>query len=36
MKVNKVKYTELLDDIGITIEQARQNAIKVVNTELVS
>ena len=35
MKVQKNKYSELLDSIGFTIEQARQHAIKVVNTELV-
>ena len=35
MKVLKNKYNELLDNIGFTIEQARQNAIKAVNTELV-
>ncbi len=35
MKIGKNKYIQLLDNIGSTIEQARQNAIKVVNTELV-
>lgn len=35
MKVQKNKYNELLDSIGFTIEQARQNAIKAVNAELV-
>ena len=35
MKLSKNKYTQLLDSIGLTIEQARQNAIKAVNTELV-
>lgn len=35
MKVQKNKYNELLDSIGFAIEQARQNAIKAVNTELV-
>jgi len=35
MKVSKTKYNELLDNIGFTIEQARQNAFKTVNTELV-
>lgn len=29
------KYHQLLDTIGLTIEQARQNAVKVINTELV-
>lgn len=36
MKAQKNKYNELLDSIGLAIEQARQNAIKAVNTELVS
>ncbi len=35
MKPSKNKYSQLLDSIGLTIEQARQNAIKAVNTELV-
>jgi predicted nuclease of restriction endonuclease-like (RecB) superfamily len=35
MKPATKKYNELLNSIGITIEQARQNAIKAVNTELV-
>ena len=35
MKVQKPKYEKLLADIGLTIEQARQYAIKAVNTELV-
>lgn len=35
MKVSKNKYIQLLDSIGLTIEQARQNAVKAVNTELV-
>lgn len=35
MKALERKYNQLLDSIGLTIEQARQNAIKVVNTELV-
>lgn len=37
MKSVKVKpnYNKLLADIGLAIESARQNAIKVVNTELV-
>ena len=34
MKLSKNKYVQLLDSIGLTIEQARQNAIKAVNTEL--
>ena len=35
MKLSKNKYVQLLDSIGLTIEQARKNAIKAVNTELV-
>lgn len=35
MKLSNSKYEQLLDNIGVTIEQARQNAIKSVNTELV-
>lgn len=34
MKPTSNKYNQLLDSIGLTIEQARQNAFKVVNTEL--
>jgi predicted nuclease of restriction endonuclease-like (RecB) superfamily len=35
MKPAKDNYTELLDTIGLTIETARQNAFKAVNSELV-
>lgn len=35
MKLSKNKYTELLDNIGSTLQKARENAIKAVNTELV-
>ncbi|MES2618434.1 MAG: PDDEXK nuclease domain-containing protein [Bacteroidota bacterium] len=35
MKPSKNKYNDLLTNIGETIETARQNAIKAVNTELV-
>jgi len=35
MKIGKSKYIQLLDNIGSTIELARLNAIKTVNTELV-
>ena len=35
MKSDQGKYDELISNIGSTIEQARQNAYKVVNTELV-
>lgn len=35
MKPSKNKYNDLLDNIGQTIETARQNAFKAVNTELV-
>jgi predicted nuclease of restriction endonuclease-like (RecB) superfamily len=33
--VHKPKYEKLLKTIGLTIEQARQNAVKAVNIELV-
>lgn len=35
MKVSKPKYERLLADIGVTIETARQNALRAINTELV-
>jgi predicted nuclease of restriction endonuclease-like (RecB) superfamily len=35
MKLSKAKYNDLLDSIGQTIETARLNAVKAVNTELV-
>ena len=35
MKVTKPKYEKLLADIGLTIETARQNAVRAINTELV-
>jgi predicted nuclease of restriction endonuclease-like (RecB) superfamily len=35
MKLQKPKYRKLLADIGIAIETARQNAVRVINTELV-
>ena len=35
MKPSKNNYNDLLDTIGQTIETARQNAVKAVNTELV-
>lgn len=35
MKLSKNKYNDLLSNIGQTIETARQNAVKAVNTELV-
>jgi predicted nuclease of restriction endonuclease-like (RecB) superfamily len=35
MKLQKPKYEKLLSDIGLTIEAARQNAIRTINTELV-
>ena len=35
MKPQKLKYENLLTEIGITIETARQHAIKAVNTSLV-
>ena len=35
MKVFKPAYKKLLANIGLTIETARQNAIRIINTELV-
>jgi predicted nuclease of restriction endonuclease-like (RecB) superfamily len=35
MKINKDKYIELLNNIGVTLINARQNAIKAINSELV-
>jgi predicted nuclease of restriction endonuclease-like (RecB) superfamily len=35
MKIAKPKYEKLLTDIGLTIETARQNAVRAINTELV-
>lgn len=35
MKIAKLKYEKLLTDIGVTIQSARQNAFKAINTELV-
>lgn len=35
MKIDNLKYSALLENIGSTIERARENAIKAVNTELV-
>jgi predicted nuclease of restriction endonuclease-like (RecB) superfamily len=35
MKPSKNKYNELLDNIGSTLQKAREHAIKAINTELV-
>lgn len=35
MKISKAKYNELLDNIGSTLQRARENAVKAVNNELV-
>ncbi len=35
MKLSKNKYNELLDNIGSTLQKARENAIEAINTELV-
>ncbi|MFT4094732.1 MAG: DUF1016 N-terminal domain-containing protein [Niabella sp.] len=35
MKVSKTKYNELLDNIGSTLQKAREKAVKAVNNELV-
>ena len=34
MRPSENKYNQLLNSIGLTIEQGRQNAIKAINTEL--
>lgn len=34
MKIINVEYNELLNNIGLTKAQARQNAYKAVNAEL--
>ncbi len=34
MKASVNKYDQLLNSIGLTIEHARQDAVKAVNTEL--
>jgi len=35
MKLTKSKYTQLLDNIGATLQKARENAIRAINIELV-
>lgn len=35
MKPIKNKYSELLDNIGSTLQKARENSFKAINTELV-
>ena len=35
MNLVKSKYKKLLADIGLSIETARQNAVRAINTELV-
>jgi hypothetical protein len=35
MKPTTNKYNQLLDNIGITLQKAREHAIKAINTELV-
>ena len=35
MKPTSNKYNQLLDNIGSTLQKARENAIKAINTELV-
>ena len=35
MKPSKPKYEKLLAAIGLSIETARQNAVRAINTELV-
>jgi len=35
MKISTTKYTELIDNIGSTLQRAKENAVKAVNNELV-
>ena len=35
MNLSKNKYNQLPDNIGSTLQKARENAIKAINTELV-
>ncbi|MBK7099805.1 MAG: DUF1016 family protein [Sphingobacteriales bacterium] len=35
MKISKTKYNELLDNIGSTLQKARENAVRAINNELV-
>ena len=35
MNVSKTKYIELLNNIGSTLQKARENAVKAINSELV-
>jgi len=35
MKISKRKYDKLLENIGLTLEKARANAVKAINKELV-
>lgn len=35
MKISKTKYNELLENIGSTLQKARENAVKAINSELV-
>ncbi|HJV78939.1 MAG TPA: PDDEXK nuclease domain-containing protein [Paludibacter sp.] len=35
MSLSKNKYNQLLDNIGTTLQKAKENAIKAINTELV-
>lgn len=35
MKLTKSKYSELINNIGSTLQRARENAVKAINTELI-
>lgn len=35
MSLSKNKYNQLLDNIGFTLQKAKENAVKAINTELV-
>jgi len=36
MTLSKQKYSELIDSIGLTLQKARENAVKAINAELVN
>lgn len=35
MKISKIKYSELIKNIGTTLQKAKENAIRAINSELV-
>lgn len=36
MKINRTKYNQLINNIGTSVKQAKENAIKAINTELIN